>query len=128
VRNLSSKQLRDFLKQRYLDDTTYKALEGVLELYSQIEGHRRRLEEIERERSAMYKQQQQIQGSLAPLGREGDEGALRTRYVATLGGLEDRLAALGAEEQRLNAAIAELETAAKQRLAALSQPAGAGEH
>lgn len=128
VRNLSSKQLRDFLKQRYLDDTTYKALEGVLELYSQIEGHRRRLEEIERERSAMYKQQQQIQGSLAPLGREGDEGALRTRYVATLGGLEDRLAALGAEEQHLNAAIAELENAAKQRLAALSQPAGAGEH
>ena len=57
---------------------------------------KQKLRGYERERKAAYKQQQQIQGSLAPLAREGEEGALRTRYVATLGGLEDRLAALEA--------------------------------
>ena len=93
------------------------------EIYGQIEAHRRRLAEIERERGAIYKQQQQIQGSLAPLGREGDEGALRTRYVGTLGSIEDRLAALADEEQRLNEGIAQLEREAQARLAALSAQA-----
>jgi hypothetical protein len=121
VRGVSQQQLAEFLKGRYLDEATYKALAGVLEIYGRIEGHRRRLAEIERERNAAYKQQQQIQGSLAPLGREGDEGALRTRYVATLGQIEDRLGALAQEEGHLNTAIGKLEEEAKQRLAALSK-------
>jgi hypothetical protein len=120
VRGVTSKQLRDFLKSRYLDEATYKALADVLEIYGQIETHNKRLQEIEYERQAIYQQQQQIQGSLAPLGREGEEGALRSRYVATLGELEDRLAALGAEQQRLNAENARLEQEAKKRLAALA--------
>ena len=65
--------------------------------------------------------QQQIQGSLGPLGREGEEGALRSRYVATLGGLEDRLAKLAEEEQRLKDEIAQMEGEATQRLAALTK-------
>ena len=120
VRSLAPSTLQEFLKQRFLDDATYRELSGVLEIYGQIEAHQRRLEEIARERDAAYRQQQQIQGSLAPLGREGEEGALRSRYVATLGGIEDRLAALGAEETRLNASIAELEQQARERLAALA--------
>ena len=121
VRGVTPQQLREFLKQRFLDADTHRALAGVLEIYGQIEAHRRRLAEIERERGAIYKQQQQIQGSLAPLGREGDEGALRTRYVATLGQLEDRIAALDAEESRLNAEIARLEEEAKRRLGELTK-------
>lgn len=120
LRGISGQQLREYLQGRYLDEPTYQGLAEVLATYEQIDAHRRRLEEIERERKAAYKQQQQIQGSLAPLGREGDEGALRTRYVATLGSLEDRLAALGSEEQRLNAEITRLEAAAKRRLAELT--------
>lgn len=123
LRSLSAKQLREYLQGRYLDDATYRELAGVLETYGQIDGQRRRIEEIERERKAAYKQQQQIQGSLAPLGREGDEGALRTRYVGTLGSIEDRLAALADEEQRLNEGIAQLEREAQARLAALSAQA-----
>ena len=61
-----------------------------------------------------------VLGLLAPLGREGEEGALRSRYVATLGNLEDRLAAFGEEEQRANAEIARLEGEAQRRLAELS--------
>lgn len=126
VRGLSASQLREFLKQRFLDDATYNALAGVIELYGQIDAHQHRLEAIERERKAAYKQQQQIQGSLAPLGREGEEGALRTRYVATLGGLEDRLMALEAEERQLNEAIAQIEETARQQLAALARATPAG--
>ncbi|MBK9943983.1 MAG: hypothetical protein IPP13_20480 [Kouleothrix sp.] len=123
LRSISAKQLREFVQHRYLDEATYRELAGVLDTYGQIDGQRRRIEEIERDRKAIYKQQQQIQGSLGPLGRDGDEGALRTRYVATLGGLEDRLAALAAEEQQLNSTIAQLEETARQRLAALTTAA-----
>jgi hypothetical protein len=120
VRGVTSHQLSEFLKNRYLDKATFEALAGVLEIYSRIAAHGQRLQEIERERNAIYKQQQQIQGSLGPLGREGEEGALRSRYVATLGGLEDRLAALGSEEQRLSAENTRLEQEAQRRLAALA--------
>jgi hypothetical protein len=120
ISDLAPKQLREYLRQRYLDEATYQELTGVLEVYSQIAGHRRRLEEIERERKAVYKQQQQIQASLGPLGREGEEGALRSRYVATLGSLEDRLARLGDEEQRLLAEITRLEGEVQRRLGELT--------
>jgi hypothetical protein len=120
VRGVTANQLSEFLKNRYLDQSTFKALSGVLEIYGQIAAHGQRLQEIERERNAIYKQQQQIQGSLGPLGREGEEGALRSRYVATLGELEDRLAALGSEEQRLSAENARLEQEANTRLAGLA--------
>jgi hypothetical protein len=120
VRGVTPHQLGEFLKNRYLDQATFKALSGVLEIYNQIAVHGQRLQEIERERNAIYKQQQQIQGSLGPLGREGEEGALRSRYVATLGELEDRLAALGSEEQRLSAENTRLEQEANTRLIALA--------
>ena len=120
IGDLAPKQLREYLRQRYLDEATYQDLVGVLEVYGQIAGHRRRLDEIERERKAIYKQQQQIQGSLGPLGREGEEGALRSRYVATLGGLEDRLVGLGDEEQRLLAEITRLEAEVQRRLGELT--------
>ncbi|MDQ2996608.1 MAG: hypothetical protein M3R61_06075, partial [Chloroflexota bacterium] len=120
VRGITPHQLSEFLKSRYLDKATFKALSGVLEIYNQIAAHGQRLQEIERERNAIYKQQQQIQGSLGPLGREGEEGALRSRYVATLGELEDRLAALGSEEQRLSSENTRLEQEANTRLVALA--------
>ena len=109
VRGVTANQLSEFLKNRYLDKATFKALSGVLEIYCKIAANSQRLQEIERERNAIYTQQQQIQGSLGPLGREGEEGALRSRYVATLGELEDRLAKLSGEEQRLSAENTRLE-------------------
>src|SRR4029450_9197117 len=61
VRSMTSNQLSEFLKNRYLDEATFKALSGVLEIYGQIAAHGQRLQEIERARNAIYKQQQQIQ-------------------------------------------------------------------
>ncbi len=86
VRGVTPNQLSEFLKNRYLDKATFKALSGVLEIYGQID----------------------------------EERALRSRYVATLGELEDRLAAIGAEQQRLVAENERLEQEANTRLAALT--------
>ena len=121
VRSLSGAQLRDYLADKLLDAATVKALEGILALYRQVDEAQGKLRQTEQEREAIYKQQRQIQGNLQPLGREGDEGALRQRYVATLGQLEDRLAALAAEERATNEQIARLEEQAARRLKRLTK-------
>jgi len=94
------------------------------DIYAQIEAHTREIQELAGQRQHIYEQQRQIQGSLAPLGREGEEGALRARYIATLGELEDRLATLAAEEQRLKAENARLEEEASKQLAGLTSHIG----
>jgi hypothetical protein len=120
IRGLSGQQLREYLRHRFLDEATFKALGGVLALYAQIRQAEQRQQQIEQERQRLYQRQQQTQQSLGPLGREGDEGALRTRYVTLLGELENRLGALAAEEERLRAEVQRLEQAAAQALKALS--------
>jgi uncharacterized small protein (DUF1192 family) len=120
VRGLSGTQLRDYLRGRFLDETTFRALAGVLQLYAQVSQAQQRLRQIEQGRQRIFQRQQQTQQSLTPLGREGDEGALRNRYVTLLGELENQLGALTEEEARLQAEITQLEAAASQVLAGLS--------
>jgi cell division protein FtsB len=124
VRGANGNQLREYLRRRFLDDTTVRELEGVLALYQQINANQQRIQQIDRERQKLYERQQQTQGSLGPLGRDGEEGRLRSRYVALLGDLENQLGKLADEEQRLNAEIAQLEQQASDRLAALTRKTG----
>ncbi|NTW00236.1 MAG: DUF4139 domain-containing protein, partial [Oscillochloris sp.] len=109
VRSLNADRLRELLRAGLLDAEAVKFLEGVLELYRYIDEAQNFLRQIDKEREAIYKQQHQIQGNLQPLGREGDEGALRQRYVTTLGQLEDALAAAATTEEGLRQRIAQLE-------------------
>lgn len=120
VRSLDGTQLQAFLRDRLLTAATVQGLQGVLSLYQQIDAAQAQIERLERDREALYKQQRQIQGSLTPLTREGDEGALRQRYVATLGQIEDQLAAIVGEQGRLNTQIVQLNEQITQQLKRLS--------
>jgi hypothetical protein len=116
VRGLTGEQLREFLTNRLLDVATVKTLGEVLRLYHRINADQEKLRQLDLQREEIYKRQQQIRGNLEPLGREGDEGALRQRYVTTLNELENRLTALAGDEARLRAEIARLEEQAARRL------------
>lgn len=118
VRSLSVDRLRALLRDGLLDQKTAQFLGEVLNLYQQIDAAQGALRQIDQEREAIYKQQRQIQGNLQPLGREGDEGALRQRYVTTLNQLEDALTAIAAREAGLRTQIAGLEEDVRRRLAA----------
>lgn len=120
VRKLDMRQLQSFLHDHYLDEATYDALRHILALYDQIAERRKMLQEIEQEQQKILARQQQIQGNLGPLGREGSELALRERYVALLNQLEDSLSDLLSREKETRAAIDRLEQEATQALAALS--------
>ncbi len=121
VRTLDKRRLSSFLRGKYLDEATYRALDHVLALYDQAAQRQKELQRIEQERQKIYARQQQTQGNLGPLGREGNEQVLRERYVALLGELEDRLNQLTADEQSIHHDIERLEREASQALAALSQ-------
>ncbi len=120
VRSLDGMQLQAFLRDRLLAAATVEGLQGVLSLYKQMGVAEKQIERLERDREALYKQQRQIQGSLTPLAREGDEGTLRQRYVATLGQIEDQLAAALGEQERLKNQIAQLDEQITQQLKRLS--------
>jgi chaperonin cofactor prefoldin len=120
VRGYNLNALQQFLKNKFLDEQTFAALEGVLALYSQIDQQNRELDKLGKQREKIYQQQKQIQGNLGPLGREGEEGALRGRYVAELNTLEDRLKALATDEEHIRTQIAELEGEVSKKLQELT--------
>lgn len=120
IRGVSGRQLQDYLKHQFLDKATVAALDGVLDLYRQVEQAEARIQQLGREREAVYAHQRQIQGNLGPLGQQGEEGALRKRYVAELNKLEDTLKAVAAEEERLKKQIGVLQQQIQKKLKELT--------
>ena len=121
VRNLDGERLKGFLRGQFLDEKTFKGLEGVLALYRQADAMGAQLEAIETERAEIFERQKQIQGNLAPLGRDGDEARLRARYVQELERMENRLNELERDEKRVRTEVAQLEELATRAIAALEQ-------
>jgi hypothetical protein len=116
VRGLTKTRLREYLRQKFLDEPTLRGLEDVLAVYAEIEQKQQRLSQIENERNQIYRRQQQIQASLGPIGRDGEEGRLRARYVQQLGEIENQLNAFSQEERNIQAEIEKLEQRALGKL------------
>ncbi len=121
VRNLDGDRLKAYLKDKFLEEKTFKGLEGVLALYRQADAMSAQLEPITRERHSIFARQGQIQGNLAPLGRDGDEGRLRARYVTELERMENRLNELEREEKRVQQEINQFEELAVRAIEALEK-------
>jgi hypothetical protein len=120
IRSLTGERIQHYVRNQWLDQALAQKLNDVLALYRQVQQLQQQIKRIERERDGIYKQQKQIQGNLAPLGKEGEEGALRARYVSTLNTLEDKLNELAAEQQRIQQQINALEQQAAEQLRALN--------
>ncbi len=120
IRRLSSAALQGNLKDGLLDAKSYNRLTGLLDLWSQIAEHEKRLAEIEKERSKIYAAQEQVRGNMQALSTHGKEGALRASYVDKLEASEEQLAALAAEEKQRQADIQRLTSEIDAGLAKLS--------
>lgn len=121
VRTLDGERLKGFSQGQFLDEKTFKGLEGVLALYRQADAMGAQLEAIEHERAEIFERQKQIQGNLTPLGRDGDEARLRARYVKELERMENRLNELERDEKRVRTEINQLEELATGAINALEQ-------
>lgn len=100
IRSLTGEQLQELLRNKVLNEATFQRLAGILNLFRQISAAEQTIAEHERERQRIFERQQRLQQQLAPLRSDGEEGALRQRYVATLAQLEDQV-------EQIDAAIAE---------------------
>jgi hypothetical protein len=121
VRSLDGDRLKSFLKDKLLEEKTFKGLEGALALYRQADAMGAQLETITRERNEIFARQGQIQGNLSPLGRDGDEGKLRARYVKELERMENRLNELERDEKRVREEVSQLEGLAARAIEALEK-------
>ena len=100
-RAISFEQLRKYLQDRMLDQSTVTELRDILNLYARLDEITVRYQQIEAQRQVVYNQQTQIRGNLDVLKNDGGEGELRNRYIATLSQSEDQLTALRDEELKL---------------------------
>jgi hypothetical protein len=119
VRNLSFDVLKDFLKGKYLDSSTFEALKTIRGIYGQIEANNAKIQALENDRERIFARQTQIQGNLAPLARDGDEGRLRSKLVKELDESENRLKAIETETESLRNLVLKLEQDAKNAITAL---------
>lgn len=112
LRNQRAAQLQRWLRDRVLDAETFAVIERILAQYDQITEHEAELKRNETQRQNIFNQQKQVQGNLANLRDQGEEGQLRARYTRTLNQLEDDLQQLRTRDEALHQAV----TQAKQRI------------
>ena len=107
IRNQRGGQLQRWLRDRVLDAETYAVLERILAQYDKIAEHEADIKRNETRRQEIFNQQKQVQGNLANLRDQGEEGQLRARYTRTLNQLEDDLLQLRERDEALRQAVAQ---------------------
>jgi uncharacterized protein YukE len=120
VQKQSHQNLQRYLKQGLLDRNAYDQVVKLLMLYDTIADYEKQLKQLEGEREKIYKAQQQVQGNMQALSKEGKEGALRAKYVEQLEVTETQLRGLEKRESELKAAIKQVENEIAARIKALA--------
>jgi len=116
VQNQSFQDLARYLKQGFIDRSSYDQVSKLLKLWQQVREREERLEEIGTEREKIYKGQKQIQGNMEALSKTGKEGALRARYVDQLAASEKHLRALDSQEVEVKKEIERLKARIQDKL------------
>jgi hypothetical protein len=105
IRSQQLEQLRQWLRDRILDESAFKALQKVLALYERISEHEAKIKENEGRRKEIHAEQKVIQGNLGALRDQGEEAQLRARYVQSLNEQENQLAQLKGDDDGHRKAI-----------------------
>ena len=106
--NLNMATLSDWLKERYLDKSTFNDLKAIMELFDELRVMSEEINRLNNEVNNIYESQKPLMEQLKVLGERGDEGALRKRYVNTLEGHQNRLEEIKKKQEELNTKTIEL--------------------
>ncbi len=99
--NLTTDNIQLFVSSNYLTPQMKLALDGVLELKTQIAGVNKQAQGKQQQINTLAKDQERMRENLKALGKSVEERQLVARYVAKLSQGEDQLERLRAEEQKL---------------------------
>lgn len=115
-RQLSPRQLEEWLAGRSLDASTIDELSGVLGRWEQADRLDADRERLEGGRTDDHDAQSRIAEQLQVLGTDGPEGELRRRQVEQLAQLQDRVNALDTQIRELRAGADAARVAASEEL------------
>jgi hypothetical protein len=119
IRRHSYASLQRLVSQGLVKKAVYDKLAELLALWEKIDQHNKAITDVNAEREKVYRQQTQIQGNMTALKPEGEEGAMRARYVRELEASEDRLQEIAKRESELKQAVVLAEEEIKRKVAAL---------
>lgn len=121
LQRYTTKQLQEFLENRFLDKATFDALDEVLTAWRKIEAHQAELKQLDKLRQKVYQEQAQMQKNMGVLGNSGEEGRLRNRYVRQMNQGEDQLREWDQRQRELEDTMAAIETQIEGMLAAMNK-------
>jgi len=110
--DVSYDALREYLERRWLDEATLQRIRALLEQRRQIGLGEVEQRELETDRDAIYRREEELRKNLTALATTGEEAALRQRVLEQLRAAEDRLTAI-------DASLAAIKEENKRRQAAL---------
>ncbi|WNZ25693.1 hypothetical protein HJG54_24545 [Leptolyngbya sp. NK1-12] len=102
ITNLDYQILKTYLRNKFIGDTLFQRLEGILQLHQQCHQLERDIQDRCYQQDRLSTAQKELTEKLKPLQSSGNEGELRQRFVSKIGALED-------ERDRLQAEITTLE-------------------
>lgn len=102
IRKLAYKDLQTYLKNRWLDQPTFDALQGILEQIDSIAKMQAEREKLATERQDIYQKQEQLRANLQTLQPTGQEASLRSRMLGQLETTQNRLEEIDQRTAYLN--------------------------
>lgn len=116
ITNLDYQTLKTYLRNKFIDDTLFQQLEGVLQLHQQCYQLEQEIQDRCRQQERLSSEQEELTEKLRPLQRSGNEGELRQRFVSKIGTLEDERDRLQAEITTLKQQAHDLKQQLQQQL------------
>lgn len=101
ISNVTNNDIEIYVKANYLTPQMKQALEGVVELKSQISSLNRQLSEKQLEITGITREQERMRENLKAMGKSEEEKQLVQRYVGKIAQGEDQLERLRQEEKKL---------------------------
>ncbi len=103
LKDTARSKLSMWLDRKYIDNKTWRTLEGVVQLTEKISQIQRDIKDKEDTIKAVFKNQERVRENLQALGNTTDEQGLRELYIAKLASEEETLAQSQADIETLKA-------------------------
>ena len=87
--NVTPDLIAYFVQQKFIDENLKKGFEAIIGIKNEISAIDAQIAQIDREKDALFKDQERLRANLKSLGESAEEKDLRNRYVKKLSEQED---------------------------------------
>jgi hypothetical protein len=106
ISSITPEQIAIWIRERSIDPEIEKSLQAIAEKKAEINDLAQKITALDKEQNDIFKDQERVRGNLQRLSQTPEEATLRQRYIRQLDSQENRLAAIRAEREKLEASRA----------------------